>query len=350
MARQLSRESGPAERAEFDRLLGAPELRAQFDASARDWQAAALPAVNVDRAWVQLQKKLHSHTSENTLTATLPLQRRWWPVSDGLLRAAAVGFVVVTAGVVWARSKAVDTESAAAGGNSVVATTKVAERAQVRLPDGTQVQLGAASSLRTLSGYGGSSREVELVGEAAFHVIHDAARPFRVRAGAAVIEDLGTRFVVRAVMQEPVRVAVSEGSVSVGRSGDSREHQAQLQPRDVAVLGDSGDAVVSRNVDVAPYTAWTSGRLVFTFSDESLRQAIGELERWYDVRFEVADATLLNRTLNVTFNDRGIDDVLEVMGTMLGVHFEREGRVVRVAAPARTGMALSSAPQVGGGA
>ncbi len=57
-----------------------------------------------------------------------------------------------------------------------------------------------------------------LEGEGYFEVTHDARRPFRVHAGDALTEDLGTRFVVRAYPElAAVDVAVAEGVVSLRR-------------------------------------------------------------------------------------------------------------------------------------
>lgn len=343
-ARQLAGEAGAGERAEFERLVSDPQVRARFEAVAADWTAADIgEGLDVDRAWTSLRSRL---TSESTLGVGRKARgAQWWRTSGVLLRAAAAVIVVVGAGLAWNRLSG--TADPAAPVSPIVASTKVAERHSVGLPDGTLVELAAASSLRTLPGFGEESREVELAGEARFKVTHDDKRPFRVRTGTAVIEDLGTEFVVRAITREPLRVSVSEGSVSVGRTGTPRGKHAVLQPRDVAILSDTGEVVVSRDVDVERYAAWTSGKLVFDHSP--FRDAIVDLERWYDVEFDITDAVLLERDLNVEFNGEPIDGVLQVIGPALGVKLELQGRTVRVAAPARTGLIPPLEVQVGGG-
>ena len=67
---------------------------------------------------------------------------------------------------------------------------------------------------------GGGTREVELEGEAYFAVVHDAARPFAVRAHGAVATDVGTAFDVRAYPEDAgARIAVTEGAVAVTAPG-----------------------------------------------------------------------------------------------------------------------------------
>jgi len=53
------------------------------------------------------------------------------------MRAAAVGFVLVTAGVVWSRTTGSPPDGALSAASNVFATTKVAERSLVKLPDGS---------------------------------------------------------------------------------------------------------------------------------------------------------------------------------------------------------------------
>src|SRR6185437_8203921 len=61
-------------------------------------------------------------------------------------------------------------------------STRLGERAIVRLSDGTQIVLAAASTLRYATAQLSAAREVEVTGEAYFDVAHDTARPFVVHA------------------------------------------------------------------------------------------------------------------------------------------------------------------------
>lgn len=349
IARHLSGEGDELERAEFERALADPGLRARFEAAAADWQSASLRThVDVDQGWARLQARLASATPDASNVVSFPTRAPWWRQTGSILRFAAAATLVVGAGYVWSRTRAPAGVAPAVATAGLHIVTSAGERRSVELPDGSVVQLAPASSIRTLDQYGAPLREVELVGEASFQVTHDEARPFRVRTAGALIEDLGTVFVVRAIDREPVRVAVSEGSVSVRAASRGQERQVVLQPRDVALVADTGDVVVSRGVDVEPYAAWTSGRLVFR--NTPLREAIVDLERWYDVAFEVSDAALLARPIDVTFEGQSIDEVIQVMGTALSVRFERSGRTVSVVAPVRTGLVGQPAAQVGDGA
>ena len=68
----------------------------------------------------------------------------------------------------------------------------------VTLPDGTQVWMNAASSLRFPTAFTGGTRQVTLTGEAYFEVAKDAGHPFGVAVKDMKVTVLGTHFNVMA--------------------------------------------------------------------------------------------------------------------------------------------------------
>lgn len=349
LARHLSGEDTPADRAELELWLAEPgreALRAQL---AQDWQVVGLgQGWDVEAGLARLKQRIATEKPEAPRVIQLPQKRVWWRTGGGLLKAAAVGIVLVGSGLILSRTlqnPAIQTTTATAG---LEITTAVGERRTLDLPDGSQIVLGPASSVATHVGASGP-REVELTGEAFFRVTHDEQRPFVVRTATAIIEDLGTEFTVRALGSEaPVRVAVSSGSVAIRRAGQRVGPDVVLQPRDVAILPDTGDAVVTHNVDVDALQAWTGGRLVFR--NATFAEAIVELERWYDVDFRIDDSRLLQQHLDVEFSGQPIDEVIGIVGRILDVRLVRRGQVVEIAPTERTGMLGSAAAYVGGGA
>ena len=97
-------------------------------------------------------------------------------------------------------------------------STRRGQRADLRLNDGTQIVLGAATTVRIADDFGHLARNVYLDGEAYFVVHHDPARPFVVHAGHALVRDVGTRFAVTAYGgATPTQIVVAEGEVGVAR-------------------------------------------------------------------------------------------------------------------------------------
>ena len=75
---------------------------------------------------------------------------------------------------------------------AVTYNTPVGSSDSISLADGSNVILAAGSRLIVAADYGKGQRNVELLGAGHFTVRHDEKRPFSVRAGSAVVRDLGT--------------------------------------------------------------------------------------------------------------------------------------------------------------
>ncbi|HEY2066975.1 MAG TPA: FecR domain-containing protein [Gemmatimonadaceae bacterium] len=217
------------------------------------------------------------------------------------------------------------------------AATGRGQRDTLRFDDGTRVVLGAVSTLRYPVPFGARARDVYLVGEGYFEVSHDGRRPFRVHAGDATAEDLGTAFGVRAYAEDStVRVVVAEGKVALGAAttGGVAAPRAILSPGELGRLA-RGTAVPSvQHVDVATYLGWTRGRLAF--DDAPLADVVAELARWYHADFRITDASVETRRLTGSFTNTSLSDMLAALAPVLDVRFERIGDTVIVHRAARS--------------
>jgi ferric-dicitrate binding protein FerR (iron transport regulator) len=353
LARSVAGELTPAEQAEVDAWVAESAARGHVrDAVVAAWHASiAPPDVDVDAAWRKVTASMNM--PRDVVVVDIASRKRRWLTSGVLMRAAAVlGLVAGTAEVVRRLNSDPIANSTLASAEATI-ETRAAERRSVTLPDGSQIELGVASTLRVAPEFGGTTRDVTLEGEAFFRVEHDAARPFRVTVRGVRVEDLGTEFSIRAYDSDTAfRVAVESGVVAVQTSAEP----VVLNPHDVAMVSGQAVVSVSRNVDVSNYSAFAAGKLIF--DNATLSQVFAELERWFDVDFRVTDSSVLGRRLAVpTGFDEGtsLDTVLQTIELSIGggLHFMRSGergRVIEVAAPARTGMSSGVLEQVGGGA
>ena len=205
--------------------------------------------------------------------------------------------------------------------------TARAQRAQVRLDDGTRVTLAPESRLRVATDFGRGPRAVHLDGAALFVVTHNERRPFLVNVGRAVAEDLGTEFVVRAYAKDgTIDVAVIEGKVALRTetaNDDRSTRSVALKPGQVGHVESSGLIAVSTDVDLTPYVAWTRGHL--TFQRTPLVDVRRELERWYDVRIEWKDSALSRVPVTASFGDEPVSEVLATLARLLDVRYTRNG-------------------------
>lgn len=146
----------------------------------------------------------------------------------------------------------------------------------VILPDGTQVQLNAASSLRYPTRFEGASRRVELTGEAYFEVAKNAKMPFIVATENQQVKVLGTHFNIDSYGDNGHTVTtLVEGSVLV-QSGHGK---ALLKPGENATLA-SGEITVGE-ADLETDLAWKNGMM--EYRGENLEAIMKDISRWYDI-------------------------------------------------------------------
>ena len=197
----------------------------------------------------------------------------------------------------------------------------------VTLSDGTRVFLAPSSHLTVPAAYGATSREVELEGVARFSVHHDAASPFAVHAGNAVVRDIGTRFTVRAPAsgKGQTTVAVSEGQVSLTALAASAPPTA-LGAGNRGEIGSDGVVHASRSVVREDDDAWTRGVLVYNAAPLALVR--DDLERWYGLDLQADDSILSTRRLTARFEKQDADQLLRTLGLALGMSVQRSGSTV----------------------
>ncbi|MBC9929851.1 FecR family protein [Chitinophaga qingshengii] len=150
------------------------------------------------------------------------------------------------------------------------------------LQDGSKVWLNAASSLRYPATFTGSTRTVELKGEAYFEIAANARQPFIVHTAVQEVEVLGTHFNVNAYDDNAqVQTTLLQGRVSV-HAGNNK---MILQPGEQASLSHQSGALSKATVDANTAVAWKNG--YFIFNDTYLTAVLQQLSRWYDVTVDL---------------------------------------------------------------
>lgn len=311
--RYLAGESSPEERAFVQAWIDARPGRAETLASLRTSNRAPKDQWDVGAAWSRFSQRV-----QPPLVRELPVRRAG---STMIWRIAAL--IVIAVGLPAAWMVARRARPVAPLAMREVFTLN-GQRTTITLDDGSRVSLNGASHLRYDAAFGKKHRDVYLDGEAFFEVSHDASRPFRVHAHAALAEDLGTKFTVSAYPDQPsVEVAVSEGLVALGRDSVAGAQPVRLSADDVGVLAESGAPTVTHSASLDRYTGWTGGSLVL--DGVSLRRATAELQRWYDVDITITDSALAARPVVARFHGESAQRAIEALSLALGARVDRRG-------------------------
>jgi transmembrane sensor len=329
LARHLAGEGSEAERADVRRMIeekparGAViELLAQVG---RAPEPVAPTAAEVEAALAGVRARAVQDTRTEPTQRSAPVtslneyRSRW---RHARVAAAAAVLVVAGASLVWR----IGSKTAPVTTAPTNYATAAGAIDSVTLSDGSRVLLGPGSQLAIAPGFGSKVREMTLVGEARFTVVHDASRPFIIHTATATVRDIGTVFSVHSDGVDGVRVVVTEGAVDVQeRSGASHE---TLAAGDIAVVATGGGIQVQRASASADDLAWTQGRLVFR--DASVAQVSVDLRRWYGVEVKV-DSSLSRRPVTASF-DRGLSaaDVAKIVAATIGGTLREEAGVFHI--------------------
>jgi ferric-dicitrate binding protein FerR (iron transport regulator) len=165
------------------------------------------------------------------------------------------------------------------------------------------------------------SRTVRLSGEALFTVAHRAGAPFTVTTEGTSARVLGTSFTVRQYPGDTTAVvAVRDGKVAVGSAIVTALHQAEAF-RDGKVRVEAADA-----------SSFTFAHGVLTLPGVPLREAIQDLNRWYDVDIVLAEpnSPLATQLVNGAFSAGPPSDLVTILSFMFNTRVERHGRMLTI--------------------
>lgn len=197
--------------------------------------------------------------------------------------------------------------------NTVTYTAASGQQLAIVLPDGSNIELNAATTLSHKRFFWMQNREVQLDGEAFFRVTSGST--FTVTTDLGTIEVLGTQFNVKKREKE-FRVECYEGKVRVSTI---QNKQKILQKGQGVVLQDK-QLLDERIIDSQPL--WKIGESIF--NSAPLKEVLDELERQYSITFirENIDQT---KFFTGGFNNKDVNIALESVLIPMGIDYTING-------------------------
>ncbi|HEX7545929.1 MAG TPA: FecR domain-containing protein [Gemmatimonadaceae bacterium] len=351
IARYLAGETSAAEARELEaRLAQSTALRRRVDEIRHILDADLSPAKwDAERMWSEHRTRTRHASRADEARRDAPAvstARDSFRSSGGLRQlgqtspfarfAAAAAIVLIAAGTgaAWLATRGGAAKVAPPSEEPNSYSTRRGQYAMVQLTDGSRVTLAPESRLTIPAAFSAEVRDVVLDGEAIFDVRHDAAHPFRVHAHGARVEDIGTRFDLRAYASEPVvTVAVAEGAVALGRdrnagkAANGRDVEGIILRRgELGSLDASGRASTTRAARVSAFLGWADGRL--SFVSRPLPEVLATIGRWYNLDVRVPDTTLASRLVTAEFSTQSADEMIRALAIAMDANVERNGREV----------------------
>lgn len=244
------------------------------------------------------------------------VRRHWWLATAAVLAAIAVG-------VAWLQ-RASEVQ---------VLATAVGQQRSVTLADGSVVSLNTNTIVET--NLQRRAREIYLrKGEAHFQVAHDAARPFYVHAGDAVVRAVGTEFEVRVLADQHVDIVVNEGRVEVRPAAmAAASHSSDDSSRAAATvraisagqrLSTAGNGLTVTRISeqqLSSELAWREGAIIF--DGEPLADAVAEIKRYTDARITISDPNVAALRVGGRFRTGDVREFFDALQAALPVSVRR---------------------------
>lgn len=196
---------------------------------------------------------------------------------------------------------------------------------KLSLPDGTQVTLNAASSIRYPEKFTGDTRDVYLTGEAYLDVAHDGQHPFILHTSKMDIHVLGTAFNVKSYATDSsTEATLFRGSIAV-TFPEHPDTRLMLKPSEKIVLNNSGyQRTKSELMDSNPMeTLWIKGQ--FAFRDESLGSIANGLSRKYGVQVNFSNQRIKDLKFSGSFEKESLDEALSSLQLVTFFNYSIKG-------------------------
>ena len=286
---------------------------------------------DVEQLWNNVAEKTGiSSKIEESTGSTLksiiwprPLQPKVWQI----LRYAAVLAILITLPYVIYQSF-LDVDWFESSPELVTLTVTKGDRQEVILSDGSRIMLDAGSQFKYPEEFTGNTRDVYLNGEGYFEVQANPEKPFIVHAGDAVIKVLGTKFNVRAWQKyKNVMVAVAKGKVSLNSKQGTAQDAVILTAGFSSILREHGLPSQSKQIDIDKYLGWMHNEVIF--EDAPLEEILFQLQRWYNLHFELSDSSLASEHLTVHIQSTSVKDIVDLIATLTDLEYTFAGDTVR---------------------
>jgi transmembrane sensor len=244
LGRKLSGECQASELEELGSILQShPELQSFYNQILT--HSSVVSDLDIETAYLTHRAKMmypapSGGDEQGTTQEAVPLSRDSFSVKRILVKASVAASAIVIMGVTWLYIN--KKEPAPDKKQTIVATdTHQGSRSTMTLPDGSIVRLNAKSKVSYAEGFGKTTREVFLTGEAYFEVTHNEAIPFIVHTGEADIKVLGTKFNVRSYSNEhSMEAALLTGSIELTLRADT-QHRILMKPSDKMIIKKNAD-------------------------------------------------------------------------------------------------------------
>lgn len=215
---------------------------------------------------------------------------------------------------------------------TIIKKNDAGRKSQIYLPDGTIVWLNSQSSIQYKPDFSGSTRLVELSGEAYFEVAKDPSKKFIVKTSAMSVTAIGTQFNVNAYSSvDRHQVALAEGKIMVQKTDKLNEddQKVYLDPGQSLSVFKSNGQMIQSSFDPKKILSWKDG--IIYFEDAVFEEVVEVLQRWYGKTIIVQNIEKAGQwQFSSEFNNETLENVMQNISYSKNFGYTIEGETVNI--------------------
>lgn len=200
----------------------------------------------------------------------------------------------------------------------MVVSVQKGQKAQIVLPDGSNVWINSDSKLTYGIRFNNQERVLQLDGEAYFEVTPDKQRPFIVETNGMSVKALGTSFDVKSYSEDKeIATVLMTGKVEI----TSRNMKQIMTPNEKAIYNkETGNLEVTTITDAIDYAGWKDNLL--RLNAETIENVAKILERNYNTKIIFKSEALKQYRVTGPLGNTSLESVLEILSLTFPLSYE----------------------------
>ncbi len=186
-----------------------------------------------------------------------------------------------------------------------------------KLPDGTKTILHKDSRIAQIEDE--EFRKVKMEGRVYFDVKRMEDKPFIIETDQAIIEVLGTSFVVDAGKENTTEVIVESGTVALSQRPDvydGRITRVTLNAGEIGIITPNAKGVIKKNNKDENYLSWVNRELVFKRTN--LADVASLMDDVYGYQIVFDNSAIANCTLTATYEKKSPEQIARLISSTFG--------------------------------
>lgn len=348
ISRKLNGEATPQDLAALEMIIEADKtLKANYESLHDIWPLTIqqIEQTQLSNTAEKIISKANSKLGEHS--RLLEVKRGFierykiWMIAASVIAIVALVFQFTNKPIVAATTTSI--------ANKEIIETPLGQKSKSVLPDGSVVWLNAGSKLEMNDSFGKKIREVSLVGEGYFEIAKNKAIPFIIHTNSIDIKVTGTAFNVKAYPKDlNTETSLIHGSIEVtikNKKGD----KIYMQANDKLIVSNrllftKNDVIAKTNkitnsyiiqklnIDSLVITSneiqWIENKLIF--DDEKLSEILLQMERWYNVKFNINNSVKLDKKYTVDFSKENLTEALEAFKIVKALNYSIDNKAINI--------------------